>query len=150
MGDSYGTLHQLADLTDDLPVVYAGIDPHDMPKAMGHPNTFRMFAQPLAETFGRTVYGISHLSATGADPRPTLTQVVQGMREEQLQRVAYVEVISPNRLDSLVAPGDPALDIRTTGRVKITIPMLARPRWHTPKGWRIARFELEVHVLTLR
>jgi hypothetical protein len=150
MGDAYGTLHQLAELTDDLPIVYAGISPDDMPKAMGHPNTFRMFAQPLTETFGRTVYGITGLSATGADPRPTLTQVVQGMREEGLRRIAYVEVTAPNRLDSLVAPGDPALDIRTTGTVRIDVPMLGRPRWRMPTHWTIARFRLEVHELTLR
>jgi hypothetical protein len=158
LGDAYGTLHQVDELTDDLPIVYAGILPEDMPGAnlpkdlgvMGHPNTFRMFAQPLTETFGRTVYGIGHIPPTGGDPRPTLAQVAQGMREEGLTKVAYVEVTSPNRLGSLVEAGDPELDVRTTGTVRIDIPMLDRPRWRQPKHWRVARFRLTVHELTLR
>jgi hypothetical protein len=157
LGDAYGSLQRIDRLTDDLPIVYAGIPPEDMPGAgpgelgiMGHPNTFRMFAQPLTETFGRTVYGIGHIPPTGGDPRPTLAQVVQGMREDGLRKVAFVEVTSPGSGDSLVAAGDPAVDVRTTGTVRIDIPMLDRPRWRQPTHWRIARFRLTVHELTLR
>jgi hypothetical protein len=151
MGDAYGTLRQVADLTDDLPIVYSGIAFEDMPPDMGHPNTFRMFAQPLTETFGRTVYGISGVSATAqGDPRPTLPEVLRGMREEGLDRVAYVEVVAPNRQGSPLAAGDPALDIERVGTVAIDVPMLARPVWEMPKHWTTARFRIAVSVLTRR
>jgi hypothetical protein len=117
---------------------------------MGHPNTFRMFGQPLAETFGREVFGISHIAPTGADPRPTLAAVADGMREEHLKKLAYVEVVEPDRLPPITDTPDPRLSLRTLGSVRVDIPMLDRPRWHQPTAWRFARFRIVVHEVVLR
>ncbi|MCU1375699.1 MAG: hypothetical protein JWO68_2985 [Actinomycetia bacterium] len=150
MGDAYGTLAQVDQLTGGLPIVYSGVLGEDVPKELNHPNTFRLFAQPLAETFGRKVYGIDHLSATGPDPRPTMAKLVEGMRTEGLTKVAFVEVLSPSRLPLVTAEPEPALSIRTLGTVRIDIPMLNRPKWRQPKHWRFARFRLAVREVVLR
>jgi hypothetical protein len=150
MGDAYGTLEQVSALTAGMPVMYSGILPEDVPKAMGHPNTYRMFAQPLAETFGRKVYGIDQLSPTGADPRPTMAKLVEGMRTEGLTKVAFVEVVTPNRMPLATAALPSALSVRTLGTVRISVPMLDRPKWRQPTSWRIARFRLAVREVVLR
>jgi hypothetical protein len=150
MGDAYGTLEQVSALTAGMPVVYSGILPEDVPKAMHHPNTYRMFAQPLAETFGRKVYGIDQLSPTGADPRPTMAKLVEGMRTEGLTKVAFVEVVTPNRMPLASAALPSALSVRTLGTVSISVPMLDRPKWRQPTAWRIANFRLAVREVVLR
>jgi hypothetical protein len=150
MGDAYGTLARVSDLSAGMPIVYSGIVPADMPKAMGHPNTYRMFAQPLVETFGRKVYGIDQLSATGADPRPTMAELVEAMRAEGLSKVAFVEVVAPNRMPLATAEPPSTLSVRTLGTVGITVPMLDRPAWRQPTAWRIARFRLAVREVALR
>jgi hypothetical protein len=149
LGDAYGDLSRLDDLTDGLPVMYAGIQPTDVPAAIAFPNTFRMFAQPLTETFGRRVVGID-IPSTDPDPRPTMGQVATRMRQEGLSKVAFVEVVEPSSLPSVTTTPDPALGMRTLGSVRIEIPMLDRPTWRQPTKWRFPRFLLVVHEVTLR
>lgn len=150
LGDAYGSLHRVDQLTDDLPIVFAGIAVGDVPEAMGHPNTFRMFAQPLTETFGRTVLGIEGIAPAGRDPRPSLATVAERMRTDGLDRVALVEVVAPNRFPPTTDTPDPRVAVRTLGTVRVVVPMLDRPRWRQPTAWRFARFRLAVREVSLR
>jgi hypothetical protein len=116
---------------------------------MQFPNTFRMFAQPLTETFGRRFVGVD-VPPADPDPRPTMGQVADRMQQKGLTKVALIEVVDPTSQPSVTATPDPRLAMRTLGTVRIEIPMLDRPVWRQPTRWRFPRFRLVVHEVTLR
>jgi hypothetical protein len=58
--------------------------------------------------------------------------------------------VSPSRLSPVTDTPDPEVGLRMLGTVSIDIPMLDRPRWRQPTAWRIARFRLVVHEVSLR
>ena len=139
MGDAYGDMARLADLTGERPIVYAGVERPLVPLPLYFPNTYRLFATPLLETFEKRVLNID-LHPFAHDPRPNLDDVRRLMDESGVDRVALVEVVDPG---DGATPG-----LRTLGTVDVEIPMLDRPVFSEPEGWKIVRIRLAVHEVT--
>ena len=148
LGDPYGDLSGLDELSAGLPIVYVGIDRGDVPAELYHSNTFRLFAIPLAQTFGRRVLNVD-LHPYAHDPQPTIAQAARLLEAAGYERGAVIEVVSPRSttFDAGVAP--PGVTVTTLGTVDVEIPMLDRPRWREPDGWRIVRLELAVREVVL-
>lgn len=138
MGDAYGSVAAIDELTGGLPIVYHGLSrPDALTQPVLHPNTFRLFAQPLFETFGREVLNIEGIAVYGDDPQPTPDQAVSILRRAGEDRGAFVQVrLAGEPLSSPV--------LRTRGEVEVVIPMLDSPRWEQPTAWRFARYLVTV------
>lgn len=149
LGDPYGDLSRLDDLSAGLTIVYSGIDRADMPEAIYHSNTFRLFALPLAETFGRRVLNIQ-LHPYAHDPQPTIGEVAAILAKAGLHRGALIEVLAPRSTPvQSEQAGAAGVKVRTIGIVDVEIPMLDRPIGHQPKAWRIVHFTLAVRSVSL-
>jgi hypothetical protein len=143
LGDAYGQMDRLRAATllaGDLPVVYAGVDPDE--DLVLHTNTYRLFALPLAETFGARVVNIAGLHPYGPDPRPSAEEVAALLRERGIERAVLVTVDDPGEPVPLAGG---ALATRRLDRVDIEIPILDRPVGREPDGWTDVRVRLTVH-----
>jgi hypothetical protein len=134
MGDAYGSLREVDERTRGLPIVFRGLPRNEMPPAMYHSNTFRMFATPLAQTFGRDVLNIGGLHPYAHDPRPTTADARRLLRVRGAEHGALVEVVRPGRNPH---PRD----------VVVTIPMLDSPVDGPPDGWTFVVLRLRVRTI---
>jgi hypothetical protein len=155
MDDAYEQLHAIADDVEPNGFVFVGIPPAEVPRALCHPNTHRIVASPLVETFDRPM--LSHgLRAFGPDPLPDAVDVEAILATQGVAHASIVQVVAegdePAPLDTGAATVD---DVREH---PLRIPMLDRPlaerssdplascnaqRQSQPR-WRVARFTVFV------
>lgn len=70
--DAYGELHGIVDLmTEPIPIVYDGLT--ELPAGWFWPNSSRVLAEPIRETFGRRV--LNPAAVLADDPRPSPEEV---------------------------------------------------------------------------
>ena len=137
MGDAYGQLAEVDALLGDEPIVFRGRTRAEaLSQPVLHPNTFRLFAQPLGETFGRQFLNLRRVAAYGDDPLPSVQDARDLLAEAGHERGLWLQVLAPGER---MQPG-----VRPRGVVDIVIPMLDSPRWREPDGWRFARWRIGV------
>jgi hypothetical protein len=139
MGHAYRDLAEVSRLTGDRPIVFSGVDFRSMTGPVSHPNSFRLFATPLTETFGRRVLNIAHLTSYRGDPRPTVEEARALLRQHGYSSGAFVQVLERGE--------SPMPGLQVDGTVDVTIPMLNRPIWHQPTHWRNDFFRVVVGTL---
>ena len=140
MGDAYGQLAEVDALLGEEPIVFRGRTRQEaLSQPVYHPNTFRLFAQPLGETFGRRFLNLRGVSAYDDDPLPSIDEARRLIREAGHEQGIWLQVLAPDE------PLHPA--VRERGVVEIEIPMLDSPRWRRPDGWRTARWRIGVGEL---
>jgi hypothetical protein len=139
MGHAYRDLAEISRLTGDRPIVFSGVAFRSMAEPVSHPNSFRLFAMPLTETFGRTVLNIGDLTSYRGDPRPTVEEARALLRQHGHSSGAFVQVLERGE--------SPMPGLRVDGTVDVTIPMLNRPIWEQPTRWRFDFFRVVVGTL---
>ncbi len=140
--DAYGAMHRidaLARTNGVRPIVYSGAAA--MPEGWFYPNTYRAFAVPLNETFGRRIVGTA-FDPKHADPRfdPVRAHAV-------LARAGY-------RHGYLVALRDPGRSpypddagTRRLGSVEYRVPVLPRDTDRSKEHFRFVNFTFDVYAL---
>ncbi len=125
------------------PIVFTGVPLDELPPHRLHPNTFRLFAYPLFETFGREVLNIHDLHPADPDPVLDPVEVVGWLRAGGYEEGVVVAVAArPDR--PWPGPGGGGeLSVEHRGRVEVTIPVLAR-RVGRPQAWRVLVFWVDV------
>ena len=152
-----GAYRQLQDLDelagpDDLPVVYSGLDPAELPDGWLHTNTFRVFALPLQQSFGRQVLNIGGVEPFAADPRPTEAEVAELMRRRGVDEAVLVMASPPPPAGggvSLVSRSRAGLEHRWLGALSVQIPLLPRRLDPADETWRQLTMDLDVWRVTL-
>jgi hypothetical protein len=143
-GNSYGSLQgidRLARSRGTKPIVYSGASA--MPSNWPGVNTYRAFAVPLAETFGRRVVGLTTFGARRGDP---LYNPESARRA--LKRAGYDD----GYLVSLRAPGNPPFpsDADTTylGTIAYTVPIIGRSVDRSKEKFRDVALQFDVYALS--
>ena len=137
MGDAYGQLAEVDELLTDDPIVFRGRTRGEaLSQPVLHPNTFRLFAQPLGETFGRRFLNLRGVGAYADDPLPSVAEARELLADAGHDEGIWLQVLAPGEE---MQPG-----VRPIGVVEVVIPMLDSPRWRRPDGWRFARWRVGV------
>lgn len=147
MADAYPQLRAVDELAsdDDLPILFAGVRPEEMPAAVYHPNTHRIVASPLASTFGRSFLNLG-LHPYAPDPQPDGGELAAALRRAGADEAYLVQVAVG---DDPAAPIDPGpLIVDLVGTTTIDVPLLDRPLVEAETRWRIPRFTVTVSRLT--
>lgn len=140
MGDAYGQLAEIDELLGDEPIVFRGRTRSEaLSQPVLHPNTFRLFAQPLGETFGRRFLNLRDVGAYADDPLPSVAEARRMLAAAGYDRGYWLQVLAPGEQ---LQPG-----VEPIGVVDVVIPMLDSPRWREPDGWRFARWRVGVGEL---
>jgi hypothetical protein len=124
---------------DDVPIVFAGVRPDQMPPALYHPNTHRVVASPLASTFGRRFLNLG-LHPYAPDPQPDEDDVEAAMRKGDADEAYVVQVLTPDEPIGEPIAGD------LVGSATLEIPMLDRPLDGHAR-WRFPRFTILVSLV---
>lgn len=142
-GHSYAVLASLDRITrtDGVgPVIYSGA--RTPPRSWFYPNTYRAFALPLEQSFGREVFDLP-LSGLGRDVVYNPTQA---------RRVLQHHNVESGYLVVLDGPGRPRFaDSEHThfvGIVRYSCPTLGETRHGPAKGWTIAHLKFTVYKIT--
>jgi hypothetical protein len=131
MDDAYEQVEAIDRLAeDDVPFVFAGVGPAEMPKVLCHPNTHRLVASPLAATFGRRFLNLG-LAPYAPDPRPEAADLRSALSRADGDGAYLLQVAVGD------APAPPIdtddLTVEPLGTLTLAIPLLDRPldsdRW---------------------
>jgi hypothetical protein len=162
MDGAYTQLATVDDLVadDDLGILFAGVRPEEMPRALCHPNTHRIVASPLAATFGRRFLNLG-VPPYSADPQPDgadLDRLLADAGDDE----AYLLQVAVG--DDAAAPIVAARHTVTpVGERTLVIPLLDRPldsstpiagdpiagcARHGDPAWTLARFTISVSRVT--
>ncbi|HYD08914.1 MAG TPA: hypothetical protein VEA78_02330 [Acidimicrobiales bacterium] len=147
LGDAYGEMSDLHALVDeDLPIVFVGIPPEEVPKALDFPNTHRVLALPLAETFDERFLNIQ-VPPFSFDPRPTVDEIATLLDEHDVDEALVLQVGGTGGEPHPLDVGD-ALEIEEVGRTRVDIPMLDRPLEGSPARWRVSTLHVLVSAVS--
>jgi hypothetical protein len=129
MDDAYEQLRAVDDLAadGDVPIVFAGVTPGEMPLALCHSNTHRIVASPLASTFGRRFLNLG-LAPYAPDPRPDAADVEAAL--DGNDEAYLVQVAAGDEPPAPIAGLDAHVAVELLGTTELTIPMLDRPLDH--------------------
>ena len=132
-------------LTDpDLPVVYSGLGNQELTAHHWfHTNTFRVFATPLEEMFGRTI--LDPL-AGGLDGDPVLTERDVAALLEPGERAYLLSARWAGGGSRLVA-GTDVLRSEPVGSYTFTVPVLDRQPDPDDERWRVHEVTVDVTVV---
>jgi hypothetical protein len=155
MDDAYEQLRVVADDVEPTGFVFVGIPRDEVPVAVCHPNTHRLVASPLVETFNRPMLSRG-LRAFGTDPLPGTVDVEAVLTAQGVARASIVQVVAEGD-DPLPVDAGRAT-VEAVSEHSLTIPMLDRPldvgegdpldgcntRGGDRQRWRFARFDVFV------
>jgi hypothetical protein len=129
MDDAYEQLRAVDDLAadPDVPIVFAGITPADMPLALCHSNTHRIVASPLSSTFGRRFLNLG-LAPYAPDPQPDAAAVEAALAGND--EAYLVQVAVGDEAPAPIAGLDARVAVELLGTTELAIPMLDRPLDH--------------------
>jgi hypothetical protein len=145
LGNSYSAVKQLDTLTrteGDAPIVYSG--PPSRPKNWMFPNTYRAFAVPLQQSFGRKVFGVD-TNPAGRDTflRPFGAELM--LAKHGLAK-GYLIALRRTRLRPSYPDGP---HVRFLGTVSYACPLLPQDANPPPAApWRSAVFHFDVYALS--
>ncbi|CAN5727435.1 hypothetical protein BH24ACT2_BH24ACT2_09450 [soil metagenome] len=135
-----------------LPVIYSGVAGEDLPDGWLHTNTYRVFALPLQQSFGRYVLNIAGVHPFAPDPRPSEADVARMLRTSGTTEAILIEASAPP------APGDetelatraaPTVERRRLGSMTMEIPLLPRRLDPSDEAWRELAMDLDVWLVEL-
>jgi hypothetical protein len=145
LGNAYSTVKQLDTLTrseGDGAIVYSG--PPSRPKNWTFPNTYRAFAVPLQQSFGRTVFGVD----TDPEGRDTFLRPIGAkltLSKHGLDK-GYFIALRRARLAPKYPEGP---HIHYLGSVSYACPLLPQDADPPPAApWRITIFRFDVYALS--
>lgn len=125
----------------DLPIVYSGLAPEQLPPAWFTWNTYRVLATPLEESFGRELL-VSIPAANAPDPVLSDPEVDRVLARARVSR-AYLLRVRPPGADA------PAGEGRRVGTVRVRIPVYDRQPDPDDEQWRVFELVVDVSEVTL-
>lgn len=145
---AYGQFQALDQLVGPagVPVIYAGLASEDLPEGWLHTNTYRVFALPLQQSFGRAVLNIDGVEPFAPDPRPSDAEVAAMLRRSGAGEAVLVAASggTGDGGGGMATQSAPALRRQRLGSLTMEIPLLPRRLDPAEEAWRDLTMDLDV------
>jgi hypothetical protein len=142
-GDAYGTMHRLKELAGGegkTPIVYSGVK--QVPAGFFFGNTYRVFAMPLNETFGRRIVG-TNFKNDHPDPIFDPASARAALGRAGLSSGYLVDL-----RDAGAQPFPDDEHTRYVGTIDYSIPVLNRSLDRSKERFHDVRVQLDVYALS--